>query len=477
MNNKIFLNPCINKNIYIKYRLAYYYSTETNTMANISKDIVANSVDDKYSGFLGFFNYYIDYVSDYFSGVYARAAKAFTIKEIMLKEQRRQELIQYKELKRFYDIEYQKELKAYWEYVRKIQKEKEDIAAAERIAAEALRKRIEEDPWYEYTQYLHLNTYVGFDIETKIYNFVFGILKVGFDFWYDTGQGIFSNYNIAREACNLENLGFFSIIYKQEFLESIGCFFCFISLTIVIVEGFWYTQEASIVYFRDLYWYLFTIFASEKRKAKYFHALRKYTYKFKRKEIKETYSLWKIELTRSHFEISSIIEYMIEEDPEEALMILEILTDGIDLARVHTMSFFSAIHQIAEEYNKKRNLTYSEQLDFESSHLDDLLSEDEIEITKSLARFKGVKNYQIALALTIEKKKQRYLEILEKQQFEYTNPDLSLFSEDSNQNFLEEFDEEDAEYISKIMTNQILYEINKSKEEEKLIKKTKKNTN
>ena len=34
-----------------------------------------------------------------------------------------------KELKRFYDIEYQKELKAYWEYVRKIQKEKDFIDA------------------------------------------------------------------------------------------------------------------------------------------------------------------------------------------------------------------------------------------------------------------------------------------------------------------------------------------------------------
>lgn len=459
-NNKI----CFYKN-YINLNFRSNYTTGINNLSNVSEDIVSISVDEKYQGFIGFFNYYIDSVTDYFSGVYSRAAKAFTIKEIMLKEQRRQEMMQYKELKRLYDIEYQKELKAYWEYVRKIQKEKEDIAAAERLAAEVLRKRIEEDPWYEYTQYLHLNTYVGFDIETKIYNFVFGILKVGFDFWYNTGQGIFSNYNIAREACNLENLGFFSIIYKQEFLESIGCFFCFIFLTIVIVESFWYTQEASIVYFRDLYWYLFTIFASEKRKAKYFHALRKYTYKFKRKEIKERYSLWKIELTRSHFEISSIIEYMIEENPEEALMILEILTDGIDLARIHTMSFFSAIHQLAAEYNTKRNLTYSEQIDFESSHLDDLLSEDEVEITKSLARFKGVKNYQIALALTIEKKKRRYLEILERQQFEYTNPDISLFSEDVNQNFLEEFDEEDAEYISKIMTNQILYEINKSKEE------------
>ena len=89
--------------------------------------------------------------------------------------------------------------------------------------------------------------------------------------------------------------------------------------------------------------------------------------------------------------------------------------------------------------------------------------EDEVEITKSLARFKGVKNYQIALALTIEKKKRRYLEILEKQQFEYTNPDISLLSEDVNKNFLEEFDEEDSEYISKIMANQILNEINVEK--------------
>ena len=452
------------KNNYINIRA--YSSLNNDNASEVVKDII-NPIDNKYSGFLGFFNYYIDSISDYFSGVYERAAKAFTIKEIMLKEQKRQEMIYYKELKRLYDIEYQIELKAYWEYVRKIQKEKDDIAAAERLAAEALRKRIEEDPWYEYTQYLHLNTYVGFDIETKIYNFVFGILKVGFDFWYNTGQGIFSNYNIAREACKVENLGFFSIIYKQEFLESIGCFFSFIALTIVIVEGFWYTQEASIIYFRDLYWYLFTIFASEKRKAKYFHALRGYTYKFKRKEIKERYSLWKIELTRSHFEISSIIEYMIEEDPEEASIVLEILTDGIDLARIHTMSFFTAIHEIADEYNKKRNLTYNELLDYESSHLDDLLEEDEIEITKSLARFKGVKNYQIALALTIEKKKRRYLEILEKQQFEYTNPDLSLLSEDADQNFLEEFDEEDAEYISKIMANQILNEINTNFEKKK----------
>ena len=471
MKNKILLNPFFFKFNFLeskfkKSSIIRFYSANTNNSIQkdeIINDILPTSMDEKYSGFLGFLNYYIDYVSDYFSGVYSRAAKAFTIKEIMLKEQRRQEMMQYKELKRFYDIEYQKELKAYWEYVRKIQKEKDDIAAAERMAAEVLRKKIEEDPWYEYTQYLHLNTYVGFDIETKIYNFSFGILKVGFDFWFDTGQGIFSNYNIAREACNLEHLGFFSIIYKQEFLESIGCFFCFIFLTIILVEGFWYTQEASKIYFRDLYWYLFTIFASEKRKAKYFHALREYTYKFKKKEIKESYSLWKIELTRSHFEISSIIEYMIEEDPEEAFIVLGILTDGVDLARIHTMSFFSAIHQLAAEYNTKRNLTYSEQIDYESSHLNDLLLEDEVEITKSLARFKGVKNYQIALALTIEKKKRRYLEILEKQQFEYTNPDISLLSEDVNQNFLEEFDEEDSDYISKIMANQILNEINVEK--------------
>jgi hypothetical protein len=460
---KSFLNPLKNKLFVVKNK--FYSSIPTNNLLEISQDIIEESTqDNKYGGVFGFFNYYIDSITDYFSGVYTRAAKAFTIKEIMLKEQRRQEMIQYKELKRLYDIEYQIELKGYWEYVNKLQKEKDDIAASERLVAEALKKRIEEDPWYEYTQYLHLNTYVGFDIETKIYNFSFGIFKVVFDFWYDTGQGIFSNYNIAREFCNLENLGFFSIIYEQEFLESIGCFFCFIFLTMAFVEGFWYIQAASIIYFRDLYWYLFTIFASKKRKAKYFNALRPYNYKFKRKEIKEKYSLWKIELTRSHFEISSIIEYMIEEDPEEALMVLEILTDGIDLARVHTMSFFSAIHELSAEYNTKRDLTYSELLDFESSsHLDDLLYEDEVEITKSLARFKGVKNYQIAMALTIEKKKRRYLEILEKQQFEYTNPDISLFSEDVNQNFLDEFDEEDAEYISKIMSNQILNEINKTK--------------
>ena len=365
-----------------------------------------------------------------------------------------------------------KEAQEYFAYVGKIEAEKKAEEEQIRLFRESIQKRLIEDPWFARTKYIRPNYYLDFDLETPIYELITTEFNALLTCYLRTGEGVFSNINLMKDDFYVYGFTFLDIIKGEFFMDFWSCFFGIIIMTVSLVESFWYCQELIFIFFVDTYWFFFIKFASEKQKARNSYKVKIYTYKFKKKDINEKFKEFRSDLMKSHFEVVTLMEYKIEKDPEEAELILEQLTNNLDINRHHTMSLISLSHELDKENNINRKLTIEERaLDYrDPTDLDMVFEDEEKEASKTLLRFKGMKEYQLALAVTLERRRKFFIKRINEDQFIFLNPDISFFSENFSKNFLLELDEEDIDYIVNIMKNQFLIEFselkNKSKEEE-----------